>query len=124
MNSLIIEQWKCRGKEDSFWYEGLIASIGDYRLIACGEIRVNFPKDEEWYKNGRAVEEAELKSYTDKDLKKLEWGNNNWFEVVKGTVKNGIVHVEDCMDCDVSYDYDEAIDKLLTYYHEKVYAKK
>ena len=119
-----ILQKKQRGREDSFWYDGVIAAIGDYILIATGDIRVTFPSGES-RKNDDAMQRALELGYKDEDLSKLGWINNNWFEVIRGTEKGGaLVTVEACStdleEINVSYDYDGAIENLKAYYEEKI----
>ena len=124
-----LEIWQdkiSKDRIDSFWYEGVVANIGNYLLIACGDIRIAFPEDnfEEWYKYHHAVEEAYNRGYKDKDLQKVEWGNNNWFEVVKGYEdENGMLHIQDDIMLDVTYDYDSGIKKLKIYAEEEVFGK-
>jgi hypothetical protein len=114
MMDLIIVQKKIDKKHsDSFWYDGLIASIGKYNLIASGEIDITFKENENNYKNDRAVEEAMHRKLTDKNINNAIWDNNNWFEVVDND-GNGVLG-------DVAYDYDEGITLLKQYYNEKIY---
>jgi hypothetical protein len=125
-NKLEIWQKKEKNRADSFWYNGIIAQIGNYLLIATGDISISFPDcPDELYKDSRAVEEAENKKYKDKDLVKLEWHNNNWFEVIYGTYdkRNNRYAILDCVMCDVAHDYDAGIQMLKRYVKEKVYTK-
>lgn len=68
--------------QDSFFYEGLIAENGKFRLLAVGDIRVAFPDEDFYRKDSQALDEALDRNYTDKDLINLEFENNNWFEIV------------------------------------------
>lgn len=112
MDKLIIECPKIKDHEDSFWYDGVIARKGKYILVATGEIKVMFPGEQDWC-SGKALQEAYARGYTDKDLEKMTWDNNNWFEVIS-----------DDGECDigvVEYTYDEAIKMLERYYEEDIY---
>lgn len=110
-----------KNRQDSFWFDGPIAAIEKYLLIAIGEIGVTFP-DGNHEHNYHAVEEALRRNWHDTDLKKLKWDNNNWFEVIYGTVdKNNIITIEDCELGDVTYDYAEGIERLKIYAKEDYY---
>jgi len=119
-----IVQRKLRGKTDSFWYDGCIAKIKDYALIATGEIRVCFNDkdyDNDEYRDYHAIEEAERRKYKDKNMGDWTWENNNWFEVIKVNKEGKMI---DCELGDVAYDYDEGIRLLLDYYKEKYYERR
>jgi hypothetical protein len=108
-------QPKQKDREASFWYKGDIAILGNYKLIAVGDIRVNFQElqDDVWYKDEQAVDKALELGYFDEDLKDLEFGNNNWFEVIKVDKSGNMI------DCDVGvveFDYTSAIELLKNYY--------
>jgi hypothetical protein len=123
-NNLEIWQKKEKNRADSFWYDGIIAQIGNYLLLATGDIRISFPDNpDENYKDGQAIEEAYNRKYKDKDLAKVEWHNNNWFEIIYGTYdkKTNRYTIADCVMCDVEYDYDAGIQMLKRYVKEKVY---
>ena len=94
---------KEKGREDSFWYyDQAIARIGSWLLIANGDIDVTFP-DGQRRSGGDAVSYALDQGWKDKDLGKLEWNMNNWFEVLEdGGGDSG----------EVCYQYDEAIHLL------------
>lgn len=135
MNKVIIAQKKIKGCEDSFWYDGLIASIGKYRLIATGDIRIMKKGGELAYSNGKFRDTAlERDVLNDKTLEShvgqnytdnYYWDNNNWFEVVYAReIIDGIPHILDCDDCVVEYDYTRAIKMLKAYAKEKTYEKK
>lgn len=111
-------------REEAFWYDGPIAGIGKYILIATGEIRITFP-DEQRFRDGQAVKEAWQRGYKDKSLKKLKFENNNWFEVVYGKVigSTGRLSIEDCIMGDVVFTYDEGIAMLESYVKDKTYSK-
>ena len=98
-------------KEDSFWYDDLIAEMGKYRLYAVGDICVKFP-DGRYEKNGEAVEYAEELGYIDNNLQEVEWINNNWFEVGWITEDN---RIEFDMGI-VEHDYISALEMLVNYY--------
>lgn len=121
---LKIHMDKMESREESFWYDGMVASIGKYVLIATGEIRITFP-DEQRFRDGQAVKEAWQRGYKDKSLKKLEFENNNWFEVVYGKVigSTGRLSIEDCIMGDVVFTYDEGIAMLKSYVKDKTYSK-
>ena len=112
-----------KNKQDSFWYDGQIATLETknyvYSLEAQGDIRV-FYKDE-CFNDYQALEFCEDKKWTDKDLKKFEWDMNNWFEVIGINKKTN--EVESVIG-DVAYDYDEGITMLKTYVKERIYEKK
>lgn len=122
-----ITQAKIKGCEDSFFYEGEVATATKpngtiLSLLACGDIRININEDS--YRNGNLDEAIDKYKLTDKKLKQLEakgkltWENNNWFEVVWKKRDN------DSMDCDignVAYDYDSAIILLKSYFDDEEY---
>jgi len=112
VNTIIAKE---KGREDSFWYSGLIATMGKYRLYAEGDICVEFP-DGNYEKDYRAVEHAEEIDFDDSDLHKLDWINNNWFEVgwvdYKGNIEFDLGVVE--------YNYDDAIEMLKQYYKGEI----
>lgn len=124
---LEIWQEKEKNRADSFWYDGIVAQIGNYLLLATGDIRISFPKKpDEVFRDYRAVEEAYRRKYTDKHLSKLEWHNNNWFEVIYGTYnkENNTYTTQDCVMCDTADNYDEGIQMLKRYTKEKYYETK
>lgn len=107
---------KMRNRHNSFWYEGRIASIGNYHLIASGEIRVLISEEIGWHYNSHAVEKALELKMKDVDIDSFQWENNNWFEVIYDNGKE--------IDYDmgvVAFDYDEGIKLLKQYYKEKFY---
>lgn len=123
---LEIIQKKERARKSSFWYDGVVAKQGDYLLIATGEIRITFPDLTDTFRDYNAVKEAYDKGYKDKDLTKLEWHNNNWFEVVYGKYnkETNIYQIEECDIGVVSFDYDEGIELLKWYVKNKHYEKR
>jgi len=135
MNKLQIHCKKVKGCEDSFWYDGLIASIGKYRLIASGDVRIQTKDGEIAYSNGD-FRDSRLEKLvrSDKTLEKYVgqnyddpyyWENNNWFEVVYASkVVDGITYIDDCDLGVVEYDYTSAIRMLKAYAKEKTYEKK
>jgi hypothetical protein len=123
-HKLEIWQEKEKNRTDSFWYDGIIAQIGNYLLLATGDIGISFPDNpDEIFKYHHAVEEAYRKKYKDKDLRKVKWHNNNWFEVIYGTYdkKKHRYTILDCLMCDVADNYDEGIKMLKRYVKEKIY---
>jgi hypothetical protein len=113
-------------RQDCFWYcNKQIATVkvpdGVYSLECCGDIKVSFSEDSDYYKNENAVKEAFSLDLTDKKINKLYQGDNfymnNWFEVVFIDNDN---NTHDIIG-DVSYDYPEAIEQLKTYAEEKIY---
>lgn len=133
---LEIMQSKERGKHNSFWYDGIIAKIGKYILIATGEVRIQAKggdivyycgkfEDSEFEKlvvNDKALYKHVGQSYDDR----YYWENNNWFEVVYGTYEKSVnrYYIEDCDMGVVEYEYDEAIKLLKWYVKEKHYERK
>lgn len=87
-------------KQDSFWYSGTIATKGKFTLVATGEIKVFYKG--ETLNEYQALEYAESKNWTDKDLAKFNFDMNNWFEVYE--IGSGEGEVLD--------NYDEAIKYL------------
>jgi hypothetical protein len=135
MDKLQIHQKKIKGCEDSFWYDGLIASIGKYRLIASGDVRIDTKNGDCAYSGGK-FRDSRLETLvrSDKTLEKhvgqnytdpYYWDMNNWFEVVYAKeIINGIPQIEaDDMGV-VEYDYTRAINMLKAYAKEKTYSKK
>jgi hypothetical protein len=123
----IIQEKLSKDKTDSFFYEGTIAEITKpngtiLRLIATGDIRVNI--NEKQYRNNQVDDAVFENKLTDKRIReleekgKLEWSENNWFEVV--WQKAG----EDYEDSDtgnVAGTYDEGIELLKSYYEDDEY---
>ena len=110
-----------KGRQDSFWYEGDIATCNGYTLIANGDIHFH-PVNPKTTSHANWEDIARL-AKNDKGLAKVVcnegeskapyyWVNNNWFEII---LPDG----SDVMG-DVSYDYDEAIRQLLAYVEEKI----
>ena len=122
-----ITQPKIKNQTDSFFYDGEIASIKKSNgtilsLIAVGDIRIII--DNNSYRNNQVDEAIREHSLTDKKLNKLsregkiEWVNNNWFEVLH--LKKG----SNTWDCDmgiVAHNYDDAITLLKSYEKDKQY---
>lgn len=115
-----IFQFKEKGKEDSFFFEGDIARAKkedkEFLLIATGDIDITI--DGKRFRNDRIQGAIEHFKLTDKKLRDLEakgrliWGNNNWFEVLYKD------KTADTWDCDlgmVAWSYDEAIELLRSY---------
>jgi len=113
INKLKILQEKISDKHnDSFWYDGDIATCGDLTLIACGDIKI-IKND----KNGLYMGMYDVKARDDfpepkcdKDLKPMynyengfDMVNNNWFEILDSD--NDTVG-------DIYGYYDDAIDAL------------
>ena len=106
MDKLIIHQKKVSSKhDDSVWYDGLIAEMGECRLYAWGIVAIH---DEDglvfdgWKERNNGLP---FKFENDDDLKKIDndkymWENNNWFE---------IMHGEDGGYGIVEHSYDDAI---------------
>lgn len=119
---IIYHQKRIPHKEDSFWYDGNIATLTyknrEVTLVAAGEIRI-------YNKTGELVFDTkergpgfpEFKHHepqNDKDLIKLDklgyrWENNNWFEVYYVyDIIDGVKH-EDSVLGDVAYYYKDGI---------------
>jgi hypothetical protein len=100
-------------KNDSYWYDGLIAFTGKYQLFARGEIKMMMVDEDGNYVgmyDGKARDNYKSPE-NDKDLEKVyacEGGyitdNNNWFEI----------NVFDEPDFGlVVNNYDEGIERLI-----------
>ena len=98
--------------QDSFWYDGLIATAGEYRLYAAGDIRF-YQEDKDGNYIGMYDGKARdgfIEPQNDKELEQL-YGNdngyrldmNNWLEVVN---EDG-----DCVG-DICDGYDDGIEWL------------
>jgi hypothetical protein len=118
-------------KLDSFWYSGDVARVeytskdGENRVIvisAQGDIKVKIhsSSDDEkslWYRDGRAVEEAERRGCTDANLGTensehtfIWFESNNWFEFFYGSSKWEDLHDVSVMEGGETYDtYLEAV---------------
>jgi hypothetical protein len=98
---LVICQEKVSDKHtSSFWYDGLVASINGYELWALGEIKGVY-KGETLYGNS-LVEKLYEKG--DKELQKVDFYDNNWFEIID---PNG------SSDFPMVHDYDDAIFEMI-----------
>lgn len=110
-----IIQKKLRKRHDAFWYDGLIAVCGRYKLMVCGEIKVSYRGSSGWTCDYNAVGEAFRRKLTDKTLYNGVSGiedtdMNNWFEIVGKSGESALG--------DVVYTYDEGIELLKTYFRE------
>jgi len=119
---IIYHQKRIPRKEDSFWYDGNIATLTyknrEVTLVAAGEIRI-YNKDSELVYDTKQrgpgfPEFKHSEPQNDKDLEKLEkfgyrWKNNNWFEVYY--VYNIIdgQKYEDSVLGDVAYYYKDGV---------------
>ena len=97
---------------DSFWYDGVIATKGDYTLIACGDIKIYEYDKYGLYKglyDGKARDDF-YKPKNDKELEKC-YNNengyvmdmNNWFEILDS---------DDETVADIYGNYDDALEAL------------
>ena len=118
-----IEQEKIKGCQDSLFYDGKIASIGKYVLIASGDIEIRKEKNGDlvFGRGTRCVDGFMPEKDEDLSPKNFEklgyyWEHNNWFEVIDG--KTG-----ECILGDVVLTYDEGIELLKRYHKEKIYDK-
>jgi len=107
MSKLKIYQKKIRGCDDSFFYDGLIAEKGDFKLSASGEIRI-LNKKGELVHDGIKERGEGLKIENDKDLLKVDGENyyfdeNNWFEIWKEGTNE---------EFGVFYSYSQALERL------------
>lgn len=99
-------------RQNSFWYKefGEIAKFSkeDREVIisSCGLISVKFPNEDFFRKNGQAVDVALRHNLFDKDLKKLEFDNCNWFDFV---YKNSKMETYEEFDGDEEFTYSKAI---------------
>ena len=113
---LHILQFPEKKRQDSFWFDGVVARLGRYELVACGDLECKFAGDSNWYRDGNAVERAYARKLNDDSLYLtekngvVEWDNNNWFEVVG---ESG-----ECVIGDVDHTFDEGIRSLIHFYEE------
>jgi hypothetical protein len=126
-----ILQRKIKGCTDSFFYEGEIATVVKpngtrLTLIAGGDVRITITErgKEYYYRDMQRFDAIRYHKLDDKKLRRLEregrleWNNNNWFEVV--WVKKGSDIGESGMG-DVAHDYDAGISLLKSYYEDARY---
>ena len=115
----VIFEDKIPERTDSFFYDGEIAIAEhkgkEFMLIATGDIKIVLPDEDDIIHNGNKWEKIAEYDLTDRKISKLEeegklqWENNNWFEVLYKNTD------EDTWDFDideVAYDYDNAIELL------------
>jgi len=113
MNKIQIHQPKIKDCDDSFFYDGLIAEKGKYKMYATGEIRIYRQKDGEiigQHNGWKGYDNFQLEIKTDKDLERIRnnfddeyyWDMNNWFEIIEDDTHIG----------EVKHSYDEALDWL------------
>lgn len=120
-----ILQNKLPGKRDnSFWYDGEVAQIGEYFLVANGEITVDFPYIKSPYESCRfcgynAAEEGLRRNYFDEDLAKISFNENNWFEVVRVCDTQGGCFQSDELG-DTADTYDEGLRMLKRYFEGNI----
>ena len=113
MKIKILQKSFGKNRQDSFWYDGQIATgkVGKATLSleTAGTIRVMFEENGELYRDTQAVKEALDRNLTDKNLKEIivfdGWSNSNWFQIYSDTT--GIA-----INNDVASSYDEAIEML------------
>ena len=126
-----IIQERLPNQTDSFFYEGDIAQIVKpngtiLTLIATGDIRIIIKSKEgdEVYRNGNIWEAINNYQLTDDKLREmeesgdLEFGNNNWFEIV--WLKKGEEYTDSDMGVVVGT-YDEGLELLKDYYFDEEY---
>lgn len=111
-------------RTDAFFYAYQdIASVSgktkDFLLIAVGDVRIRI--DDDYYDNSNlddAITDHDLTDVKLADLERegrLEWMNNNWFEVVwseKGS------DVRECDIGDVAFTIKEALELLKVYWED------
>jgi hypothetical protein len=111
MTITIIKPKLADNRQDSFWYDGQVATITDGKntisIEAQGEIRVQLGEDDNYMLDGKeARKEALKRKMLDVDLNLLNafdgWQNNNWFAFY--WIEN------DEYKTDISYEYDNAIE--------------
>jgi hypothetical protein len=91
-------------------------------LEVAGEVDISIGTDR--YRNDQRFEFIRDYKLTDKKLSalnkkdKIQWGNNNWFEVFYQ--QKGDSNAE-CVMGDVAYDYDDAIELLNSYVEDPEY---
>lgn len=99
--------------QDSFWYDGVIATAGEYELVAAGDIRIYLEDEKGNYigmHDGYKARDGFPDPKNDQDLEQM-YGNengyrmdmNNWFEVIN---EEG-----DCIG-DICEGYDDGIEWL------------
>jgi len=99
--------------QHSFWYQGVgniaIFTKGQNKLIliACGEIRVKLKNENFYRKNQNAIIRALKYGFSDKDLKELEFEDNNWFDFIYKKGDNSFMDISG----DECFLYEEAIEK-------------
>jgi hypothetical protein len=97
-----------KNKQDSIWYDGVIAEIGGYTLEVHGEIKVKYKDQVLW--GDDVIRFAMRKRWNDKHLKYFDFDDNNWFELFDKNKVNSYV-------CDG--DYDSALDDLVHLFFDK-----
>jgi len=121
---------KMKGKTDSFFYEGDIASVKklngtELLLVAAGDIRILHIKKGNvvgTHNGVKSYDDFPLNIETDKDLKKIDdkhyrYDMNNWFEIL--WKKADIFESE--IGGSVVGTYDEAMQLLKDYYDNEEY---
>lgn len=128
----ILKKKISKKKTNSFWYFGddiaCIGLLSGNKLYAesRGEIRVQFKRNGEHFKNEQAVEEAYRRRLTDTGLAKIGefdgWHNNNWFAVVKVDINGNVISD----DLAIAHEYREIIrllEECAMEEHKKEYTK-
>lgn len=130
-------QKRIPNKEDSFWYDGNIATLTyknrEVTLVAAGEIRIHNKNGELVYdvktRNSGFPEFKHHEPRNDKDLAKLEklgyrWENNNWFEVFYVyNIVNGTKYEDSVLD-DVAYSYKDGVNLAKGYLKDEEFWKR
>jgi len=100
-----------KDKQDSFWYDGVIANTKNYSLEAMGDIEIEV--NDKTYQDDGARVFAGSRGWTDEELDKnvSEWQHNNWFEILKGKRINGRLMLQGG-EGKVYHEYDEAMKEL------------
>ena len=99
-----------KGQQDSFWYDGVVATTENYSLEAMGDIEIVV--NGVTYQDDGARLFAGSKRWTDKELdRNVEWQHNNWFEILRGKRINGTLMLHGG-EGEIYHDYDEAMREL------------
>jgi hypothetical protein len=105
----------------SFWYidVGEIAKFSkeDREVIisSCGLIIVKFPNEDFYRKNGQAVDVALSRNLFDKDLKKLEFDDCNWFDFL---YRNSKMENWEDVEGDEQFSYSSALKAAKEYIND------
>jgi hypothetical protein len=116
-----------KNRLNAFWYHGMgnvarfIKGNREIVVSTCGKIRVKFTKGQHFTKNAQAVDVALDNNLYDKDLPKIDFSENNWFDYIYRKLP---LNDWEEIDGDEQFDYQTAINKAKEYIKDNKFWKQ